>query len=125
MDRVCGRVARMPLLRGKMNRHEGPFSDLPRQRFGPPDGDAVWIAVTRENDLRDGWAVGTSMWWEFRRLLRHVTWFLRLSPRRRWTVAAYSGLGDQPSATPLREQVVADRASAESLAETWRDELAP
>jgi hypothetical protein len=102
-----------------------PFSDLPRQRFGPPDGDAIWIAVTRQNDLRDGWAVGTSMSWELRRLLRHVTWSLRLSPRHGWTVAAYSGRGDDPSPTPLREQVVADRGSAELLAETWRDELAP
>jgi hypothetical protein len=102
-----------------------PFSDLPRQRFGPPNGAAVWIAVTRENDLREGGAVGSSMWWELRRVLRHVTWSLRLSPRDGWMVAAYSGHGDQPSETPLREQVVADRASAEALASAWRDELAP
>jgi hypothetical protein len=102
-----------------------PFSDLPRQRFGPPDGDAVWVTVTRENDLSEGWAVGSSMWWELRRMLRHVTWSLRLSPRHGWTVAAYSGRGDQPSESPLREQVVADQASAEALASAWRDELAP
>lgn len=102
-----------------------PFRDLPRQRFGPPEGDAVWIAVTRENDLRDGWSVGTSMWWELRRLLRHVTWSLRLSPRRGWAVSAYSGRADQPSEAPVRERVVPDRASADALAEAWRDELAP
>ena len=34
-----------------------PFSEVPSQRFGPPQGDAVWITMTRENDLRSGWAV--------------------------------------------------------------------
>ena len=37
---------------------------------------------------------------------------------------AYSGHGDQRDAVPLREQVLQDRAAAESPAEAWRDDLA-